>query len=179
MFQSRAQILRVVYLCYQLWLFCISHPRSGSNIINQTRKRHGLIRWHCDGKKKSLNHFLKRSGLNGLYHCVTKWSRLAIFVIHGPARCAALQTIPGCFYSHFKHGWRLFHREAEIPRLIYTTVQRTHIKLRRLVNIDEKKMMVHIYKGLFYHFKAIKWISILELFHLESFVVGFTFVSIF
>lgn len=113
MLQSRAQMLHVVYLCYQRRLVCISHPRSGSNIINQKGTRHGLIRWHCDGKKiikkKSLNHFLKRSGLNGLYHCVTKWPGLAIFVIHGPARCAALQTIPGCFYSHFKHGWRLFH----------------------------------------------------------------------
>lgn len=33
-------------------------------------------------------------------------------------------------------------------------------------------MMVHSYKGLVYHFKAIKLISILELFYLESFVMG-------
>lgn len=62
--------------------------------------------------------------------------------------------------------------QSEIPRLILTTVQRTHVKLRWLVNIDLKKMMVHSYKGLVYHFKAIKLISILELFYLESFVMG-------
>lgn len=62
--------------------------------------------------------------------------------------------------------------QSEIPRLILTTVQRTHVKLRWLVNIDFKKMMVHSYKGLVYHFKAIKSISILELFYLESFVMG-------
>lgn len=156
---------RVVYLCYQGWLFCISHPRSCStSIINQKGKLHGLIHWHSDGKgKNSLNHFLKRSGLNGLYHCVTKWSRLAIFVIHGPARCAALRTIPGCFYSHFKHGWRLFQHEAEIPQLIYTTVQRTHIKLRWLVNIDLQNMVHFIIARLFNGFHA------QENFYLESF----------
>lgn len=120
------------------------------------------------GKKKSLNHFLKRSGLNGLYHCVTKWSRLSILVMHGPARCAALQTIRGCFYSHFKHGWR----EAEIPKLIYTTVQRTHIKLRRLVNTD-LKYMVHIHRGLFYHHKAIEWIPFIRIILFRIFCYGF------
>lgn len=114
-------------------------------------------------KKNSLNHFLKRSGLNGLYHCVTKWSRLAIFMIHGPARCAALQTIPGCFYSHFKHGWRLFQHEAEIPQLIYTTVQRTHIKLRWLVNIDLQNKVHFIIPRLCNGFHA------QENFYLESF----------
>lgn len=61
MFQSRAQTVRVVYLCYQGWLFCISHPRSCStNIINQKRKLHGLIHWLNDGKKKFPKSFLKK-----------------------------------------------------------------------------------------------------------------------
>lgn len=38
--------------------------------------------------------------------------------------------------------------QPEIPRLIVPIVQGTHTKLSWLVNIDLKKMMVHIYKGL-------------------------------
>lgn len=62
MFQSRAQMRCVVYLCYQGRLFCISHSRSCStNIINQKGKLHGLIHLHSDGKKKKiLKSFLKK-----------------------------------------------------------------------------------------------------------------------
>lgn len=91
MFQSTAQEPHVVYLCYERRLFCISHRRSCStNIINQGRE--SSLDW-CAGTataKNSLNHFLKRFGLNGLYHCVTKWSRHAILVIHGPDRLASI-----------------------------------------------------------------------------------------
>lgn len=60
MFQSRAQEPHVVYLCYERWLFCISHPHSCStNIINQKGKPAGLIRWHCNSKK-FLKSFLKK-----------------------------------------------------------------------------------------------------------------------
>lgn len=60
MFQSRAQKPHVVYLCYQRWLFCISHPHSCStNIINQRGKPAGLICWLCNSKK-FLKSFLKK-----------------------------------------------------------------------------------------------------------------------
>ena len=66
-----------------------------ANIINQHGKHTGLIPLAMEPqKRKILNHFLKRFGLNGLYHCVTKWAKDAIFVIYIPGfdRLAALPT---------------------------------------------------------------------------------------
>lgn len=99
MFQSTAQEPHVVYLCYERRLFCISHPHSGStNIINQVKGEAAgidslLLQQQKQQQENSLNHFLKRFGFNGLYHCVTKWLRHAILVIHGADRLAALQAV--------------------------------------------------------------------------------------
>lgn len=51
------------------------------------------------------------------------------------------------------------NRRQRFPRINYTTVQRTHIQLRLLVNTDLQNTL-HIYKSLFYHCKAAKWISL-------------------
>ncbi len=115
MFQSRAQEPHVVYLCYEHRLFCISHPHSSStNIVNQ-RKACWIDSLALQQQKISLNHFLKRFGLNGLYHCVTKWLRRAILVIHGPDRLATLQTMQGMFLFTFQ-AWMVpeptLHRDS-------------------------------------------------------------------
>lgn len=140
MFQSRAQEPHVVYLCYERWLFCISHPYSCStNIINQERKASRIDSPVVQQQKKSLNHFLKRFGLNGLYHCVTKWLRHAILVIHGPDRLAALPTIQGMFLFTFQ-AWMV-----PVPTL-HRDLQAHLINCSQYITVKNKTAHVKIYR---------------------------------
>lgn len=105
MFQSRAQEPHVVYLCYERWLFCISHPHSCStNIINQKGKPAGLIPWHCNSKK-FLKSFLKKIWIKWIVSLCDEMVEARHFsdiYTHGPDRLAALQTIQGMFLFTFQ-----------------------------------------------------------------------------
>lgn len=103
MLQSTAQMLHVVFLCYQRRLVCISHPRSGSNIINQKGTRHGLIRWHCDGKKKNfLKSFLKKIWIKWIVSLCDEMAGARHFRDTWPCQMCGITDDTGMFLFTFQ-----------------------------------------------------------------------------